>query len=278
MPLSPATRNLLFALVALFLLAISSVSVIAQNEQAVVLRLGKPDRMINRFTPGSADGSGVIVHIPFVEQVIRLDRSLVSFAVQGVAVRSSDGQQRQLDFTGKYRIIDPVRLVNSVGSEEKLTAELASVLPALVQSEFGRLDSATMALPGADGAWQRITAALDARARAYGVQVIDLRVQRTVLTEGALQATYGRMKDDREAQALSIADNGLQQALRIRTEAEISAARIIGEGAARDPEFYDFYRAMISYERMFADPKAKGRSTLILSPDSPYLRAMNERN
>lgn len=269
---------MLFALTALALLGLSSISVIAQDEQAVVLRMGKPDRMVNRFTPGGSASPGVIFHIPFAERVVRLERSLVSFAVQGVGVRSSDGQLRQLDFSGKYRIIDPVRMVRTAGSEQQLARELAAVLPGLVQAEFGRLDAAAMALPGAVGAWQRITAALDARTRAYGVQVIDLRVQRTVLTEGALQATLARMKDDREAQALSIADSGVQQALRIRTEAEIAAARIIGEGAARDPEFYDFYRAMISYERMFADPKAKGRSTLILAPDSPYLRAMNERN
>lgn len=278
MALSSTTRTMLFALVALVLLAVSSVSVIAQDEQAVVLRMGKPDRMVNRFTPGGGAAPGVILHIPFVERVVRLDRSLVSFAVQGAQVRSSDGQLRQIDFSGKYRIIDPVRMVRTAGSQEQLAKELGSVLPGLVQAEFGRLDAATMALPGAGGAWRRITVALDARARAYGVQVIDLRVLRTVLTEGALQATLGRMKDDREGQALSIADNGVQQALRIRTEAEISAARIIGEGAARDPEFYDFYRAMISYERMFADPKAKDRSTLILAPDSAYLRAMNERN
>ncbi len=268
------------ALAGIGLVTLSAVSVIADDQQAVVLRMGKPDRMINRFTPGTAArgaGSGLIAHVPVLERVVRLDRGLVGLAAPALAVRSSDQQGFNLDLSGKYRIIDPVRAVRTAGDQDGLTERLTALLPALAQAEFARIDAAHLALPGGDGAWQRLRAALDARARAYGAQVVDLRVQRVTLPEAAQQAALARMKDEREALALSATDEGLQQAMQIRSEAEVEAARIIGASASRDPEFYDFYRAMNSYETMLADPTRRDRTTLILSADSAYLKQMNAR-
>lgn len=270
-------RSALYALAGLGLLAMASVSVIGTDEQAVVLRLGQPDRVINRYAPGKADGAGVVVHIPFLERVLRLDRSLVPITARDIAMRTRDQQLLHLDFLGQYRIVDPVRLARTSGDQQRLATDLATLLPGLVQAEFGDLDAGHVPLPGASGAWRRITAALDRRARAFGVQVVDLRVRRAAMPENAAQATLDRMKDEREGQALAIGDGGLQQALQIRSEAEVEAARIIGASAGRDSEFYDFYRAMNSYETMFGDPARKDRATLILSPDSAYLRQMNGR-
>ncbi|MFM2300919.1 MAG: hypothetical protein RLZZ84_655 [Pseudomonadota bacterium] len=280
MPRWPIWRPAVFALAGLGLLTLSAVSVIGANEQAVILRMGAPERMINRYTAAPADhsaGAGVIAHIPFLERVVRLDRTLVSFAATGLSVRSAGQQKLQLDLLGQYRIIDPVRLVRTLGSQDRLANELATALSGLAQHEFGALDAAHVPLPGASGAWRRLTAALDAKARAFGAQVVDVRVQRVTLAQGAQQAAIARMKDEREAAALSISDEGLQQALQIRSDAEVEAARIIGASAARDPEFYDFYRAMSSYETMFGDPNHRDRATLILSPDSAYLKQMNGR-
>lgn len=277
MALSANLRAALLALGGIGLLAMASVSVIGADEQAVVLRMGTPERVVNRFAPGGASGAGVIAHVPLIERVVRLDRTLVPFSAPDMVVRTRDQQQLHLDLLGTYRIIDPVRAVRTAGDQDKLVGDLAALLPALAQTEIGGLDAAHVPLPGASGAWQRMTAALDRRAREYGVQVVDLRVRRTALPEGAAQATLNRMKDEREAQALAISDGGLQQAMQIRSEAEVEAARIIGESAGRDSEFYDFYRAMNSYETMFGDPSRKDRATLILSPDSAYLRQMSGR-
>lgn len=274
---SSATRAILFALFGLALLTLSAVSVVSDGEQAVILRMGRPDRVVNRFTLNHTTPShaGVIAHIPFLERVVRLDRTLVSFAAADLPLRSADQQQLQVSLTGKYRIIDPVRLVRTATSQDQLDHQLAALLPALAQAELGKLPAARLPLPGNDGAAQRLRAQLDAKARGLGVQIVDLRVQRANLPEPAQQVTFARMKDEREAMALSISDEGLQQALRIRSDAEIEAARIIGASAARDPEFYDFYRAMGSYETMFGNPAQRDRATLILSPDSAYLKQMN---
>lgn len=283
MALSARWRAALLTLGGIGLLTMASVAVVGADEQAVVLRLGTPDRVVNRFAPGngsgnsSGSGAGLIAHIPFAERVVRLDRQLVTLNAPDLTVRTRDQHQLHLDLIGTYRVIDPVRAVRTAGNQERLSADLAALLPGLVQAEFGALDAAALPLPGASGAWQRVTAALDRRARPLGVQVVDVRVRRAALPEGEAQAALNRMKDEREAQALAISDGGLQQALQIRSEAEVEAARIIGASAGRDGEFYDFYRAMNSYETMFGDPNRKNRATLILSPDSAYLRQMNGR-
>ena len=273
-------RGAVLALAGIGLVTLSAVGVVADDQQAVVLRMGKPDRMVNHFAPGpvaASHGAGLIAHVPVLERVVRLDRGLVGLAVPALAVRSSDQQAFNLDLSGKYRIIDPVRAVRTAGDQDGLNAQLAALLPALARAEFARIDAAHVALPGGGGAWARLRAALDARARVYGVQVVDLRVQRVTLPEAAQQAALARMKDEREALALSTGDEGVQQAMQIRSEAEVEAARIIGASASRDPEFYDFYRAMNSYETMLADPTRRDRATLILSADSAYLKQMNGR-
>lgn len=276
----PSLRGTVLALAGIGLVTLSAVSLIADDQQAIVLRMGKPDRMINRFTPAPAtggQGAGLIAHVPLLERVVRLDRGLVSLTAPALAVRSRDQQGFNLDLSGKYRIIDPVRAVRTAGDQAGLNAQLTALLPALAQAEFARIDAAHIAQPGSGGAWARLRAALDARARTYGVQVVDLRVQRVALPEAAQQAALARMKNEREALALSASDEGVQQAMQIRSEAEVEAARIIGIGASRDPEFYDFYRAMNSYETMLADPARRDRATLILSDDNAYLKQLNGR-
>jgi membrane protease subunit HflC len=274
---SLAKRTLLLVCAGIGLLAISAVSVIGDREQAVIMRLGQPDRVVNGFAANRPGIGGVIAHLPFAERVVRLDRTLVSFKAENITVRSADQQRRNLALLGTYRITDPVRLVRTLGGEAQLNRELANILPALAQAEFGRVDADQLALPGGGGAWHRLAAQLDARARTLGVQVSDVRALQVALTEADRQTTFARMQEEREAAALSAADEGMQQALQIRSAAEVEAARIIGASAGRDPEFYDFYRAMSSYETMFADPGKRDRATLILSPDNAYLRQMNNR-
>jgi membrane protease subunit HflC len=112
---------------------------------------------------------------------------------------------------------------------------------------------------------------LDTQARKYGAQVIDVRIKRADLPDGTpLQSAFARMKTARDQEALTIRAQGQKNAQIIRATAEADAARIYAEAYGKDPDFYDFYRAMQSYDTTFAEGGAG--SSIILSPDNAYLR------
>jgi membrane protease subunit HflC len=85
------------------------------------------------------------------------------------------------------------------------------------------------------------------------------------------------MAERREGMALSLRAAGAREAQSITSQAEAEAASILQQSAGRDPDFYDFYRAMKSYEATLADPDRKDKATIILPPESGYLKQFNPR-
>jgi membrane protease subunit HflC len=116
----------------------------------------------------------------------------------------------------------------------------------------------------------RITETFDTQARRYGAQVLDVRIKRADLPEGTLEAAFTRMQSNRRATAATIRAAGDRDARIISANAQAQAAEIYAEAFNKDPQFYDFYRAMQSYRTTFAPGETQ--SSIILSPDNDYLR------
>ncbi|MDE2435115.1 MAG: protease modulator HflC [Sphingomonadales bacterium] len=271
--MSQHQRAALFVFGAIALLLGLCVTVVPETSQAVVIRMGQPVRVINRWqADGKSGGGGLIAHLPFVEQVTWIDRGLVSFTAERQQIRGADEFPVLADIAATYRVFDPVKLVNQVGDTDKATDQLRSVMGALAQQELGRVPSGALIRPGNGGAFATLRTALDAKARPLGIQVVDVRLTGAALPEGELQQAYERMETERARQAIAETDTGAREAERISTEAQANAARILGNAAGQDPAFYDFYRAMLSYELVFANPANKGSTTIILGPDSEYLK------
>lgn len=274
------SRPLLFALGVIMLLLGASVVVVPETRQLVVLREGQPVRVTNRYVPRAEPGSGgagVVLHVPVLEQLVWVTRGLQGLTVERQQVRTVDGQLLDLDVDARFRVYDPVRLATTLGSEERLSGQLAGALPGLLRDQLVKLDAGQVMQPGAGGALARVRAALDAKAREYGAQVIDIRIARVGQSDQARQEVLARMQDERERLAIGIQTEGIRQAQLITASAQAESARILGDSAGRDPEFYRFYRAMRSYEAILADPDAKTRTTIILGPDSEYLRHFKGR-
>jgi membrane protease subunit HflC len=120
-------------------------------------------------------------------------------------------------------------------------------------------------------AMANITSIFDTQARQYGAQVLDVRIKRADLPEGRpLDAAFIRMETDRQEEAAAIRAAGQRDAQIIQAEAQAEAARIYADAYGKDPEFYDFYRAMESYRRTFE--QGTGDSSMILDQDSEYFR------
>lgn len=259
------------------LLAASSVVVVDEGEQVVIERLGQPLRVVNRFTLNGPGGAGVVLKLPFVDHAVHLRRGLAGFAAANQAVRSADGQDLLVDADVTYRIIDPVRFAARLGDGQRLDGELSSLAGAVLGGRLGAVDARTAALPGAGGAAALLRRDLDARTRAFGVQVVDLRIGRVMPGEAALQTVYDTMQTRHLRQVDDIVADQIASAKRTRAEVDAETAAILQASAGRDPEFYDFWRALRSYALVFENPDPKNPPTIVIPPDSAYLRHFNGR-
>ena len=272
------TRAGLFLLGGLILLTASSVVMVDEGQQAVITRFGAPLSVINRFHPtGAADasGAGAVFKLPFVDRVIWLERGLQGYSLSDQKIHTSDGQVLLVDTDVTYRIIDPVRLVSSLGSGAKVGDQVRTILPSLLEQELSQRPAGVIGTPGSGGAGLKLLAALDAKLRVYGVQAVDVRIGRVVLPEGGQKLALDRMQERHDREAWDIARSSALEARQTVADADTKAAEIMQRSAGQDPEFYDYFRALRSYGTNFGDPARKGATTIVIPPDSDYLKHFN---
>ena len=267
------------AVIALVAALLSSMIIVPETQQAVVIRTGEPVRTINRFRPDvpfGQTGAGVAFRIPFIEQVQMVDRRVLDLDMERQQVLSNDQQRLQVDAYARYRIIDPVRMVERASTEEQLESALLPILTSVLRQELGRRPFASLINAERGTAMANITSIFDTQARQYGAQVLDVRIKRADLPEGRpLDAAFTRMETDRQEEAAAIRAAGQRDAQIIQAEAQAEAARIYADAYGKDPEFYDFYRAMESYRRTFE--QGTGESSMVLDQDSEYFRQFRGR-
>lgn len=275
-----STRNIVIAVVALVVALLASVVIVPETHQAVVIRTGQPDRVFNIFRPDQpygSTGAGINFRIPFVEEVRMIDRRVLDLDMERTQVLSNDQQRLQVDAYARYRIIDPVKLVEKAGTERQLEAQLLPILTSVLRQELGRVPFSLLINAERGTAMANITATLDQQARIYGAQVLDVRIKAADLPEGRpLDAAFTRMETDRQEEAATIRAAGQRDAQIIQAEASAQAAKIYADAYGKDPKFYDFYRAMQSYRQTFL--AGEGQSTMVLSEDSEYFRQFKGGN
>lgn len=261
--------------IAAVLVILSSIVIVPETQQVVVVRLGEPVRRINAFRPDTdfgMTGAGINWRIPFIEQLVWVDRQLLSFPMERQLVLSSDQLRLQVDAYARFRIIDPVKMVKTAGSADRVISQLQPIMTSVLRQELGKRTFQSLLTAERGMAMTQIRKNLDQQARSYGAQVIDVRIKRADLPEGALESAFARMQAAREQEATTIQARGQMQAQLITSDAEARASKIYADSYGKDPSFYDFYRAMRSYEVTFANTANKGASTIILSPENDYLR------
>lgn len=262
------------AVIVVLVALLSSIVIVPETHQGVKIRAGEPVYTINRFDPTKPfgqTGAGIYWRIPLYERVQMVDRRVLDLDMQREEVLAVDQQRLVVDAYARFRIIDPVLMVERAGTEDQLRAALLPILNSALRQELGRRTFASLLTPERGNAMTNIRDALDRQARTYGAQVLDVRIKRADLPEGTpLEAAFARMESDRQEEAETIRAASRRDAQIIRSQAEAAAARIYADAYNKDPEFYDFYRAMQSYRRTFET--GEGESSIILSPDNAYLR------
>ena len=262
------------ALVAFLVLASMTISVVPEDRQAIITSFGKVKRTINKYEAGKAFGAtnaGLKFRMPFVEQIQMIDKRVLSVQMEPQEVLSTDQLQVQVNAFARFRIINPVLMFTTLRTEDTLRSRLAETLGSSVRNELGKRSFASLLSAERGQVMSNIQAGLNREAAKYGASIIDVRIKRADLPTGpALQSAYRRMESAREQERATIEAEGLKEAQIIRAEAEGEAARIYASSYGKDPDFYDFWRAMQSYRQTFQS--GNGKTNIVMSPSNEYLR------
>jgi membrane protease subunit HflC len=258
-----------------------SVYTLSETQQVVVTQLGKPIRVVK--------DPGIHLKIPFLQQVNYFDDRLLDYDSAPTEVVTKDKKTLVVDNYSRWRITDPLLLLQTVRDENGAQARLDDIIYSELRVELGQHDLNEIVATQRKGIFRKVIKASNDKAKEYGIEVVDVRVKRADLPVENEKAVYGRMRAERERIARQYRSEGKEEALKIRSETnkqqtillatayekeqrlrgegDADAVRLYADAYERDPEFYDFLRTLEAYKKSLKD-----KTTVILPPDTKFLR------
>ncbi len=259
-----------------------SLFVVKETNQAIVLQFGDPKKVI--VTPG------LQVKIPFIQNVVFLDRRILNLDAPPIEVIASDQKRLIVDAYARFKIVETLKFYISVGDERVVRSRLSTIINSRIRSVLGTQSLATLLSEDRTKQMAIIQEGVNAEAASFGVAIIDVRIKRADLPQANSEAIFRRMQTEREREAKEFRARGAEMAVTITSTADKEVTVILanankeseimkGEGDGlrnkifadafgRDPEFFSFYRAMQAYETALIG----GDTSLILSPDGEFFK------
>jgi len=259
-----------------------SLFTVKEINQAIVLQFGDPKKIVTE--------AGLQVKIPFIQNVVFLDRRILSLDPPPAEVIASDQKRLIVDAYARFKIVDPLKFYISVGDERVARSRLATIINSRIRSVLGKQSLATLLSEERSTQMSIIQEGVNVEAEKFGITIIDVRIKRADLPQANSEAIYKRMQTEREREAKEFRARGAEMAVTITSTADRKVTVILanaqkqseimkGEGDGirnkifadafgQDPDFFSFYRAMQAYETALIG----GDTTLILSPDSDFFK------
>ncbi len=265
--------------------ALQSAFIVTQTEQALVLQFGKPKRVITQ--------PGLNFKIPLAETVEFFEKPILDLDTNSQEVIVADQKRLVVDAFARYKIVDPLLYYQSVRNKAGATARLENIVDSALRRVLGGAGFFDVVRDKREALMHEIGDQVNAEAKNFGIQVVDVRMKRADLPEANSQAIYRRMQTDRQRESAELRAQGNEQSQRIRAnadrqvtvliaEANRDAERMRGEGDAernriyaeafnKDPNFFAFYRSMQAYEEALKSNDTR----MVLSPNSDFFRYFN---
>lgn len=275
--------KILIPLILLGVLLSVSVFTVDQTEKAILLRFGEIQR--------SDYGPGLHFKIPFVNQVRKFDKRLLSLDAEPERFLTSEKKDVIVDSFVRWRIEDVEQYFKATrGDERQAGILLYQKVNAALRSEFGKRTVKDVVSGERVGIMKEVTESSDEEVRELGIHIVDVRVSRIDLPAEVSNSVYQRMRAERERVARELRSRGAEAAERIRADADRDRTIILaeayresestrGEGDAvaaetyarafkTNEEFYSMYRSFDAYRRSFG---SEG-NMLLLEPDSDFFK------
>lgn len=273
--------GLLVLILAVLIVGGQSLFTVGEWEQALILQLGQFRR--------AAVEPGLHWKVPFLQQVVKLERRILSSDADPVEYLSLDKKRVVVDHVTRWRIVDPLQFFIAVRDEAGARARIDDLVFSELRREIASREFGDIIGELREPTSETVAARTAERAERFGIEVVDVRMKRTDLPTEVQASVFGRMVAERQREAKRYRSEGAEEAAKIRAETdkertiilarayeesqrrrgegEAEAAGIYGAAFGQDPEFYGFLRSLEAYEKFLDD-----KSTVLLSADSPLLR------
>jgi len=258
-----------------------SVFTVDETEQAIITRLGKYVRTVQE--------PGLHFKMPLVQQVHKFESRVLEYDAAEAKIMTSDKKHLVIDNYARWRIVDPLKFYQAVRTVSQAQPRLDDIVFSEIREELARHDLTEIVSVNRAVIMDKVGKQCNAKAAAYGIEVIDVRIKRADLPEEVRHSVYSRMQAERERKAKKYRSEGEEEAVKIRAktdkekvvilaESKREAEKIRGEGDAgaikiyaqayeKDPEFYEFVRTLEAYEKALM-----GETTVILSSKSEFFK------
>ena len=279
-------RLLAVILPVLGLVGLSSIFIVDETQQVVILQLGKPVRNITE------PGFNAKLPFPFQEKIVFDDR-LLEYDSPPEEILSKDKKSLIVDNYVRWKIVDPLQFLKTVQAIPTAKSRMDDIVYSELRRELGTHDMVEIITQNREEIMDVVTKASNEATLSYGISVIDVRIRRVDLPSENEESIYARMEAERKRQANKFRSEGSEEAQKIRAatdrdktiilaDAYKEAEKIRGEGDAKavqvyarsyssDPKFYEFVRTLDAYKKVVDD-----KTTLVLPSDSKLFKLLIE--
>jgi len=262
--------------------------IVHQNEQAIVLEFGRPERIITE--------PGLYTRIPIVQTVDYFDKRILDLDTAPQEVTASDQKRLTVDAFARYRIIDPLKFYQTVRYERNVRSRLGPIIESSLRRVLGGSPFQDLVKDKREALMKRIAQVVNEEGKEFGLEVVDVRIKRADLPEQNSKNIFDRMRAERQREAAEFRAEGVGGANRIRANADREVTvikadatregerirgdgdaernRIFAEAFSRDPDFFAFYRSMQAYETGIKSADTR----MLLTPDGEFFKYFTNPN
>ncbi|RON10575.1 protease modulator HflC [Pseudomonas brassicacearum] len=267
--------------IALWALA-ASAYVVDESQQALIIRFGAP--------MGVAGEPGLKFKVPFSDSIVFYDSRLQTLASPAEQVILGDQKRIEVETYTRFRINDPLRFYQTVGTLDQANAQLTQMVSSSLRRKLGEISLRSLLSTDRQQEVAIIEKDVADKARALGIDVTEVRLHRADLPLEASQAIYDRMKSERQREAKELRAQGFEWAQQIQAkadrdrtvllsevqrqaaithgEADAAANQILSAAFSKDPQFYKLYRSLQTYRQALSE----SQPMLVLTPDAEFLK------
>ncbi len=264
------------------IVASSALFTVNETQQAMVMQFGQIKNVITE--------PGLKVKLPFVQDVVFVERRVLSVSTTRSEVVTRDQKRLMVDSFARFKIIDPLLYYQSFGNLNVAFTRVETLVSSQVRQNLGREILTNIVSGERNRLMDQIKNQVNAETERRGVQVVDVRIVRADLPEANSQKVFDRMRTQREQEASEIRAEGAEIGQRIKANADREKTillaeakkdseilrgdgdaeknRIFAEAFGQDPDFFAFYRSMQAYRAAISD----NDTTMVLSPNSDFFK------
>jgi len=271
----------------LVFLGLTSIFIVDETEQVVILQFGKPVRIITE--------PGLHIKVPFpIQEKNVFDNRLLEYDSPPEEILSKDKKSLIVDNYVRWKIVDPLQFLKTVQAIPTALSRMDDIVYSELRRELGTHDMVEIITENREELMEKVTVASNNATQDYGIEVVDVRIRRVDLPSQNEESIYARMDAERKRQANKFRSEGEEEAQKIRAttdrdktiilaDAYKQAERIRGEGDAKavevyadaysaDPKFYEFVRTLDAYKKIIDD-----KTMLVLPSDSRLFKLLLDK-